>query len=307
VGTPVTGSTDTSYSRVDSYPDGAPSNSLTGDANVGGNDGAMELIWDVVDVGMNWLTQVHDGTSYLFTNFKAWMSTPSTGTGNFNNPAKTELKDLLDYFYKTTKAGVDGGVVHYSNHADLAAIEASPTSFYIDTKSDLVPDNPSAADLYHVFLPSGYVHGWKRALQVTQLGALDGTNVIWNEDLLPAASLWHDDRARYFYVDRTSGVANMTKDWADLPALVWSASALSPWANVNISGALYTPAAINLTQGASTVRQYISGITVLGFGGFFDGGNAGKTVISYDDAALDKLPTTKPHNATRRFYWEELR
>ena len=306
------GSTDTDYNEISSYPNGAPSWDQTTD-KLGAGDGAMDLMWDIKNVATYWSSMVHDGAStYKFTNFRAWINRKNDGTTAWLSTEKDKMYNLLDYYYRTSAGAADSTKVeYYPSNSDavnygIAKIEAAPTSFYIDSPADLKDKAPSAADIFHVFLPSGYVHGWKRAFAETGLGDISGSGTIWSEKLLGTSSPYYNSRSRYFNVKRIGTKVYIDKDFADMPAEMYAGGVFDMHEQSNISGLVYTPGPLELEQKSATAHQYINGVVVTGYGAFFEEKGA-ITIIVYDDISLDRLPTTKSTTKASRNYWQELR
>ncbi len=318
---PRTGATAcTDYTQIDCYPNGSPSWDLTSD-KLSGGDGVMDLIGDVDYVARNWATKVHTGTAYVPASapgfkYQDWMTGEpvalgSAAWGSTGVATKADLEALLDYYIRTTA----NGVTPDWNYKTLATIEDHHTTFKIHTKSDLV-DSPSAADLYHTFLPSGYIHGWKRAMMVTGLASESSTGSgksRWNEKLIGSGSPFYDTRNTYFNLNGYGNAAKVDKTFADIPAEMYAGGLVDMHQIVNTSGVVYTPGQLELEQKIQNgfqALQYINGIIITGHGTYFkqeSGAPNALTIIVYDDTSIDNLPTKKATLATGRKYWQELK
>jgi len=329
--TPRTGHTAPSsdYRRIDTYPDGAPSWNLTTDAMASG-DGIMDMIWDVWNVGVNWSFNVYNPATpdYVPTagpfSYKDWMTQESpakvtrtstatpASSNSWTATDKTRMHTLLDYYVRTT-AAASKNTWYTTGTVSLTDIEANYKNFYIDSAADLKKNEPSSADLYHAFLPSGYVHGWKRAMKVTGLtaeGSVTGES-IWNTDLIGSGSPFEADKNKYFYVTGVGDTAKIDKDFADIPAEMYAGGLVDMHHAVNTSGVVYTPGQLELEQKnmGQDALQYINGIIITGYGVFMknEAGADARTVIAYDDTSIDNLPTNKPTITIGRKYWQELK
>jgi len=311
---PRTGATATStdYTQIDNYPNGSPSWNLATDAMPSG-DGAMDLIWDVWNIGKQWFSQVHNGTSYVGFggDYKNWMTQESPAVAaprTWSLAQKNDLRSMLDYYIRTTSMGSKP----VWSDKTAAAIEGNYTQFRITTQTDVI-DTPSSADLYHTFLPNGYTHGWKRAMMETGLaaqGSVTGKS-IWNEDLLPSGSFFHAKRKTYFNLAGLGNSARIDKDFADIPAEMYAGGLVDMHQAVNTSGVVYTPGQLELEQKniIMPALQYINGIIITGYGTFMknEAGANARTVIAYDDTSIDNLPTQKETLASTRHSWQELK
>jgi len=312
----------TNINRIDYYPKGSPSWNRATDASANA-DGAMDLIWDVNHIARNWSTKVHDGVNYVSPfSYTGWMTQESpqvitstatgTPTHTWSTTDKADMKSMLDYYIKTTAAASKSTWSHKS----VSSIEGEYTKFKIQSASDLT-DTYSAADLYHSFLPSGYVHGWKRAMMETGLTAVgsDGVNSIWNTDLIADDSPYAGSENVYFNITGTGNSAVIDKDFADIPAEMYAGGLVDMHHNVNISGVVYTPDMFEFEQkemGKPTAKhalQYVNGIIITGGGVYMKNEdlNQSLTVIAYDDTSIDNLPTNKETFQLSRKYWQELK
>jgi len=321
--TPRTGATGptacTDYNQIICYPNGSPSWDDTSD-RLSSGDGVMDLIGDVDHVARNWGTMVHDGTNYITHTkvYSDWINNlpVALGSGSLAG-SKANIRLLLDYYIRTTANGVKPDW----NYKTLADIESHYQSFKIHSQSDVI-DSASAADLYHSFLPSGYIHGWKRAMVMTDLAAQSGSTgkSIWNEELLGSGSPFYDKRATYFNINGYGNTAKIDKTFADIPAEMYAGGLVDMHQIVNTSGVVYTPGQLELEQknkNGFQALQYINGIVITGHGTFFkqerDPDDATKdasdalTIIIFDDASIDNLPTQNATLATGRKYWQELK
>ncbi len=329
--TPRTGQTSLSpdYTQIDTYPNGAPSWDLTSDAMASG-DGIMDMIWDVWNVGVNWSSNVYDPTGPAYVpatapfSYKDWMTQESparvtrtstdtpVSSNNWTLADKTRMHTLLDYYVRTT-AAASKNKWYTTGTVSLADIEGNYKDFYIDSAADLKPDAPSSADLYHAFLPSGYVHGWKRAMKetgLTAVGSVAGKS-IWNTDLIGPGSPFEADKNKYFYVTGVGDAAKIDKHFADIPAEMYAGGLVDMHHAVNTSGVVYTPGQLELEQKnmGQDALQYINGVVITGHGVFMknEAGADARTVIAYDDTSIDNLPTNKPTTTIGRKYWQELK
>jgi len=318
------------YTRIDTYPNGAPSWDLTSDAMVSG-DGIMDMIWDVWNVGVNWSSNVYNPTTPAYVpatgtfSYKNWMiqesparvtrtSTATPASSNSWTAAdKTRMHTLLDYYVRTTAAASKNKWYKSGTSVSLADIEGHYKDFYIDSAADLKSNEPSSADLYHAFLPSGYVHGWKRAMMetgLTAVGTVAGKS-IWNTDLIGSGSPFEAKKNTYFNVTGLGSTAKIDKDFADIPAEMYAGGLVDMHHAVNTSGVVYTPGQLELEQKnmGQDALQYINGIVITGHGVFMknEAGADARTVIAYDDTSIDNLPTNKPTVTLGRKYWQELK
>ena len=305
--------------NINCYPNGSPSWNQTNDKM---EDGMMDLVWDVDNIARNWQTQVMNatgtyqiGTPFFFTDWMTQESpqvVTSTATGGGNNWSaadKATMSALLDYYIKTT------ALASKNTWSDTtrSAIENNAQSFYIDTGNDLVKGQASAADLYHAFLPSGYIHGWKRGLLESGLAAVgsDGVNSIWNQDLIQSP-YFTPKESKLFHITGVGANAKVDKDFADIPAEMYAGGLVDMHQEVNISGVVYTPGQLELEQknkNGHDALQYINGIVITGYGVFMknETGGGSRTVIAYDDTSIDNLPTNNDTLNLGRKYWQELK
>jgi len=303
------------YNEINTYPNGTPWQISTdaifdGETTPANVDLQMDLIRDVRDLGQAWSTKVHDGKNYIPSSgfsFKAhWMSKWPDANAWLNSPRdqKSDVYHLLDYYVRTT---ANASKATWS-HNTLASIEANHTGFYIDSKSDKTQSSNSAADLYHVFLPNGYVHGWKRAFAMTGLGAASGSGTLWSEATVAAGSPNYSKRTRYFYVTRNSGTGKVyiDSDFADLPAMIYVGGLVSMTNRVNVSGLCYSEGPVEIIQEDNKSWQYFNGMIISGFGGYLKE-DKGMTVVVYDDSGIDQMPTLTTNMTAQRKYWQELR
>jgi len=341
------------YLNVNDYPVGSPSWDLATDAftfsGVNNADGVMDLIWDVDNVARRWNSLVKAngglwGDIKLTGGFENWMSqespavitstaTDTLGSQTWSAADKTRMKTLLNYYIRTTS---EASINEWYSSTDLpyatvTDIEANYQNFYIDTRNDLLASEASAADLYHAFLPSGYIHGWKRGLQVTGLYRQSGTTgkPIWNVDLInnspsnPNAVIESDT----FFITGVDATARIDQDFKDIPAEMYAGGLVDMHHAVNISGVVYTPDMLELeqkdkgTQGTTNgndggsgnpqaALQYINGIIISGGGVYMKdetSGNNARTIIAYDDTSIDNLPTNNATPQLGRKYWQELK
>ncbi|MES0371049.1 MAG: hypothetical protein ABUK11_02115 [Mariprofundaceae bacterium] len=320
-----TGSSDTSYTDITSYPNGAPSWNQSTDELTNG-DGVMDLIWDVWNTGKTWSGTVSAGWTY-----QNWMSKKPDGSTDWPAGWTDKLDAMLEYYFKTSAAA---SKATYSS-SSFSGVESNPDKFYINTDNDLVANKASWADLFHTFLPSGYVHGWKRAFAETGLGAASGTGTIWSEKLILTGSDYFNERTKYFYVTRNSdGEVHIDKDFADLPAEMYAGGLVDMHEASNVSGAVYSQGQLELEQKSATAHQYINGIVISGYGTYLEyasvkvnatdvDGNEllddkgknikvetplnAKTIIAYDSVSTDNLPTSRSSISLGRKYWQELK
>jgi hypothetical protein len=340
--------------NVSCYPNGSPSWDIytdafnyTGAPNVNANgdlisnaDGVMDLIYDVDYVARNWSSEVKAnggawGTIQNTGGFRNWMrqespaviiSTATSGTHSWSINDKNRMHTLLDYYIKTTALASKNQWLD----KNINAIEGDYNGFYIDTGNDLLAAKPSAADLYHAFLPSGYIHGWKRGLEVTGLYKQSGTTgkPIWNVDLIsndptnPNATVESDT----FFISGVDATARIDQDFKDIPAEMYAGGLVDMHHAVNTSGVVYTPDMLELEQkdkgnqvttngnngggGKQAALQYINGIIISGGGVYMKDETAGtnaRTVIAYDDTSIDNLPTNNGTLELGRKYWQELK
>jgi len=289
--------------EINSYPIGSPTWDLTTDA-LPGSDGAMDIMDNIWNVAHNWSTAVYGAGAYQFINFT---SAPWALTAN--------QKQMLDYYIRTTS---NASKAVWSDKT-VGNIESNYATFKIQTKAD-TKNSKSSADLFHSFLPSGYIHGWKRAMAVTGLGAAPsaGTSTdnesIWSEDLLPVASQFHAKRHKYFFLTRkyASGNVYIDENFSDIPAEMYAGGLVDMHQHSNTSGVLYTPDQLELELKSGPVanaRQYINGIVITGAGVFMkdETGGVGRAIIAYDDTSIDKLPVNSTTFKSQRKYLQELK
>ncbi|MDX8395477.1 MAG: hypothetical protein R8K22_03585, partial [Mariprofundaceae bacterium] len=189
-------------------------------------------------------------------------------------------------------------------------------------------------------LPSAYIHGWKRAIQVTGLGAQSGAgdnSTKWSENLIGSGSPFFANRYKYFFLTRDSANSKVYIDekFADMPAQMYAGGLVDMHQEVNISGVVYTPGQLELEQKKQVLNnipglpgwvldtgapggqtsanrnaiQYINGLIITGAGVFMKaaGDSTAKTVIAYDDTSIDNLPTKKESFRMWRRHWQELK
>lgn len=89
---------------------------------------------------------------------------------------------------------------------------------------------------------------------------------------------------------RARGFANVKAD-EDLPAAMYSIGIFDMHGNVNVSGVLYTPSFFEIENKQAGQIQYFKGTLISGLGTLLDNNSTAKTVVSYDDDALDSLIT----------------
>ena len=324
--------------NINCYPNGAPSSDITANS-----DGVMDLVWDVDNVARNWDTMVKaSGGNWAFTaagGFRDWMtqespavitSTATSGTHAWSGGDKNRMWALLDYYIRTTSQA------SLSTWSDMNAtdIENNFSIFFIDTNNDLIAGQASAADLYHSFLPSGYIHGWKRGLQATGLANVgsDGTNSFWNTDLIQDNSVvdpspFSGRESKIFNVTGVGANARVDQNFGDIPSEMYSGGLVDMHHAVNISGVVYTPDMLEFEQkkkgiqgttngnnggagGPQAALQYINALVISGGGVYMKdetGGTNARTVIAYDDTSIDNLPTNNDTLTLGRKYWQELK
>ncbi len=222
------------------------------------------------------------------------------------------LAKRLAYYLNTKKAASTAQIADFPSNS-LASFQA----FYIGNNG--TGTTPDAADVYHLISPSGYVHGWRRAFQVTTMPAN-----VWNDNLIATTSSYYAERSQYMHVSSDADGVMIDSDFADLPAEIYSGGLLDMHGNVNVSGVVYTPMQIELeakdngnykgTADEGPARQYVNGSLIGGFGvyvqnkknGSVNGTDDGLTVIVYDPTAVDKLSTNAPESVLARRYWQAL-
>ncbi|MES0371422.1 MAG: pilus assembly PilX N-terminal domain-containing protein [Mariprofundaceae bacterium] len=230
---------------------------------------------------------------------------------NRGHAGGADLALRLAYFYNTKKAASVVGMDNFPS--SLVELQ----DFYIGNNG--TGTTPDGADAFHLLSPSGYIHGWRRAFQVTGM-----PSSIWNDNLIATTSSYYDERAKYMHVSSDADGVMIDSDFADIPAEIYSGGLLDMHGNVNVSGVLYTPMQIELeakndgnykgTAAEGPARQYINGSLIGGFGvyiqnakqGSVDGTDDGLTYIVYDPVAVDKLSTNDNSVITSRRYWQEL-
>ena len=95
---------------------------------------------------------------------------------------------------------------------------------------------------------------------------------------------------------KSKGFENFAAD-EDLPAVMYSIGTVDMHGPVNISGVVYTPSYSEIenrpNEGFKVANQtqYIRGSVIVGMGIFYQNTQASKSVISYDQNALDSLAT----------------
>ncbi|MDX8387221.1 MAG: pilus assembly PilX N-terminal domain-containing protein [Ghiorsea sp.] len=298
------------------YPDGSPSWDLASDANVG--DGVMDYIQDINTVATDWSNRVYGGGALKFISYADWITNnkPTAIGGAYPAGREAEMLDMLDYYIRTTSEGTKTDWSH-RQITGASGIETNKATFKIKTSNDLV-DTASSADLFHSFAPSGYIHGWKRAMVETGLAVQSGATgkSKWNEELIGATSKYYATRNEYFnltgYVGGPDG-AKVDKDFADIPAEMYAGGLVDMHQIVNTSGVVYTPGQLELEQKKKNgfqALQYINGVIITGHGTFMKQEGAASnalTIISYDDTSIDNLPSNQPTLTLKRKYWQELK
>jgi len=334
--------------NINCYPNGAPGSDAPANA-----DGVMDLIWDVDYVARNWTSEVRAagaGGAYgsITGGFRSWMNqespavitstaTDTLGSHAWSATDKTNMWNLLDYYIRTTSEASKNEWFNSTGATGTSAsqIETDYASFYIDTGNDLIRPKDSAADLYHAFLPSGYIHGWKRGILMTGLANAspnDATKSIWNIDLIKDNSVADPspssaDERSTFYITGVGANARIDQDFADVASEMYAGGLVDMHHAVNTSGVVYTPDMLELEQkdkgtqgttngndggsgGTQAALQYINGIVISGGGVYMkdatNGSNA-RTIISYDDTSIDNLPTNNATPELGRKYWQELK
>ncbi|MDQ7058015.1 MAG: hypothetical protein Q9N62_06075 [Ghiorsea sp.] len=254
--------------NINCYPNGAPGSDVPATS-----DGIMDLIWDVDYVARHWGTEVKaTGGAYgtISGGFRAWMNQESpavitsTATNTLGSHAwsaadKDNMWSLLDYYIRTTSKASKNEWFNSTSGAtgtSASEIERDYLSFYIDTGNDLVRPTASAADLYHAFLPSGYIHGWKRGIFMTGLANVspnDATQSIWNVDLIQDNSVADPspssaDESNTFHITGVGANARIDQDFADIASEMYAGGLVDMHHAVNISGVVYTPDMLELEQ-----------------------------------------------------------
>ena len=221
--TPQTTGVTTNYTAIGLYQNGAPSDDRATDVNAS-MDAFPDTGADMARVSEFVATEIHDGTSMSFVKFKDFLQ-----QSGYN---KNKMIEMLNYYHLTRAYASKAA---YS-HIRIADIDTNAASFYIDTESDTVDASVSMADLYHVFMPSGYVHGWKRGID--ELGL---TATQWNTLLIDDGSPYAAIESIIFNINNDGTNDVIDSEFADMPALMMSAGILNLGGGFNISGVIYNP------------------------------------------------------------------
>ncbi len=125
----------------------------------------------------------------------------------------------------------------------------------------------SDAEKYHWLMPNGYAKGWAEAFQ--KLGITGATWRAWGfagpdvAGVLSEADIW-------------------SEEFEDVPAFVYTAAPIEIAHNVNISGLVYAPQAMEMEQEHGSSRQYFIGGIVVRDSFYFEDSPGSITVISSD-------------------------
>jgi len=231
---PQTTGVTTNYTAIGLYQNGAPSDDRATDVN-GSMDGFVDLGSDMIRVSKDVGGEVYNGV-INFSTFKNLLN-----SGGYN---KNKMIQMLNYYHLTRAYASKAA---YS-HVKISNIDTNSASFYIDTESDTVQSAPSMADLYHVFMPSGYVHGWKRGID--ELGL---TGAQWNTLLIGDGSPYASQEAKIFHIENDGANDVIDSNFADMPALMMSAGVLNLGGAFNISGVIYNPGMLVFRTGGNNV------------------------------------------------------
>jgi len=233
--TPQTTGLTTDYTAVGFYQDGSPSNDLITDAAIA-NNGMINTIAELVGVSESMSTSFYNSGGFQFVDYNSLLS----NTSSLYN--KADMFAMLDYYHQTRAYS---SKANYS-HVTLSNIATNKANFYIDSKSDTAKDTASAADVFHAFMPTGYVHGWKRAFDVTGLSSTD-----WNDNLIAMDSPFSASKASIFLLPKVGGKEYINSDFKDLPAIMQSAGILDLEGELNVSGIVYNSGSISLGEKAN--------------------------------------------------------
>jgi len=301
---------DTDYLAINSYPTGAPSNSLSGDANVGNLE--MPIVDEIAEIMDDYKDYIYKDGSYIYNDMSTLLGSDSG------------YLSQIEYLYA---ARAKGHAATYSN-ASVTGMDNNVSGYFIDTDTDNLTvdrssklEEPSSADLFHAFLPSGYTHGWKRAMQVTGMAA------SWNT-VLQATDPGFMDRPLSITANR------IDTSFADIPAVIANGGHVRFRGAMNVSGLVYSSGSYTFEQsteekaGDPTAdeesysddngdgdnhdeadladdavfgsNKYISGAVLTGFGQFYynnattgdeaDEDDTRKIIISHDHVGFDQLP-----------------
>jgi len=298
------------------------------------------------------------GTMRLMTNGKTYTSITMpadglvsmtidlrTNSGTFPPAGASSLfstnKKALEYYYDLMVANAK----HASDTWPIAPFPADVNgNFYIGQEDSVAGKNDG--DMFHLFHPSGYMHGWKVALAALNMKAADWNALLTNLDTglatQHATAKNHGDatypqgspfnttidpgyamaanleinQKTYFNIDATdsSGYGLLTSSWRDIPAEIYAGGLLDMHAHSNIGGVVYTPGPLEWEPGNSSYGgnsdhlAYINGAVITGFGAYVKNKYAdGRYVLVYSNDAVDNISTKTVIVKRLRFNWQEVK
>jgi len=219
---PISTGITSNYTAIGLYQDGSPSVDQSTDVNAAMN-GYADTGTDMVRVSKNVRNEIYNGV-INFTTYKNLLK----GT----NYKRKDILKMLEYYHLTRAYASSAAYSHIS----LSNIEANASTFMIDSDNDTEANKASLADLYHVFMPSGYVHGWKRAIDELGMTANE-----WNTLLIGDGSPYAGIENKIFFINNDGVHDVIDSQFADIPAAMMNAGVFNFEGPFNISGVIYTP------------------------------------------------------------------
>lgn len=162
------------------------------------------------------------------------------------------------------------------NQVPQEAKDAFKYQYGVDLTSTIF-DGLSEPNQYHLLMPSGYPYGWHDAFQ--ELGV---TSAQWK-------SLGFDAPTAGA-VDGVLSVDEIRSDlFEDIPVYIYTGGLVDMHDNVNISGLVYVPQALELEQKSGSVRQFIMGAVIVRDAFYLEAKTGGVTLISSDPTSFSNI------------------